>query len=95
MLIAKPRRTPGPSPTLETLHRIENVLREAARAGEGPLSYAEIERRLPVKKIRRQSVKSAIDELRRFHLVAQGHKGVMWVMAESDAVWNRRREPLA
>lgn len=94
VLVQEPRRANGPSPTLATVHRIESVLRKAARRGEGPLSYAEIERRLPVKKIRRDTLKAALHELARFHLVAQGSKGVMWVQATSDAVWNRPRESL-
>lgn len=95
MLIEEPSSTDGHSPTLQTVHRIERVLREAAREGEGPLSYAEIERRLPVKSIRRSTLKTAIHELKRFHLVTEGSKGVMWVATESDDVWDRDREPLA
>ncbi|MGQ0536322.1 MAG: hypothetical protein ACT4PT_09640 [Methanobacteriota archaeon] len=95
MLVQEPRSLKGPSPTLATVHRIEKVLRQAARRGEGPLSYAEIERRLPVKKIRRETLKAALRELARFHLVAQASKGVMWVQATSDAVWDRPRKPLA
>lgn len=95
VLIQKPPVIEGPSPRLDTLHRIESILREAARRGEGPLSYAEIERRLPVKKIRRATLKAVLAELRRFHLVAEGSKGVLWVFAEDDEVWNRPREPLA
>lgn len=94
VLIEKAPDIQGPSPTLDTLHRIEDVLREAADQGDGPLSYAEIERRLPVKKIRRSTLKAAIAEFRRFNLVAEGDDGVMWVVAESDDVWNRPREPL-
>lgn len=94
MLIAKPRPTKGPSPTLDTIHRIELVLRKAAEKGEGPLSYAEIERRLPVKKARRETTKTAVAELKRLGLVATGSKGVMWVVVESDELWNRPTVPL-
>lgn len=95
MLVEEPTDHPGPSPTLETLHRVERVLRQAAQAGDGPLSYAEIERRLPVKRIRRSTLKAALAELPRFHLVAEGSKGVMWVATETDAVWDRPRDRLA
>lgn len=94
MLIAKPKPIKGHSPTLATVHRIELVLRKAAEKGEGPLSYAEIERRLPAKKTRRESTKAAVAELKRFHLVAEGKKGVMWVLAESDEAWNKPTVPL-
>ena len=92
--IERPRPSKGSSPTLRTLHKIELVLREAAERGEGPLSYAEIERRLPVKKARREATKAAIAELKRFHLVAEGSKGVMWVFADSDSAWDAPTEPL-
>lgn len=95
LLVAEPRPAKGPSPTLTTMHRIERVLRDAARRGEPPLSYAEIERRLPAKKVRRETLKAAVRELGRFHLVAEGSKGVMWVQTTSDTVWRRPREPLA
>lgn len=93
--IARPKTSKGSSPTLDTVHRIELVLRDAAARGEGPLSYNEVERRLPVKKARREATKAAIAELERFHLVAQGSKGVMWVFTESDEAWNAPTEPLA
>lgn len=95
MLIRPPTPARGPSPTLTTLHRIERVLRSAAAHGESPLSYAEIGRRLPARKVRRETIKAAVAELRRFHLVAEGKKGVLWVLAEDDAVWDRPSEPLA
>lgn len=93
--IASPTVYDGPTPNLATLHRVERVLRDAAEAAEPPLSFAEIERRLPVKKIRRSTIKACIQELARFHLVVQGTEGVMWVLTRSDKVWKRPREPLA
>lgn len=93
-MVAEPGEAKGPSPTLTTLHRVERVLRTAARRGEPPLSYAEIERRLPVKKVRRETLKAVLQELRRFHLVAEGSKGVMWVLTTDDRVWSRPRRPL-
>lgn len=94
MQIAAPASDAAHSPTLTTLHRVEEVLRKAAAAREPPLRYAEIARRLPVKKIRPQTVKACVAELQRFHLVAEGSKGVMWVMTSSDAVMDRARVPL-
>lgn len=94
VFVEPPSDLPGPSPTLETVHRIERVLREAADAGEGPLSYAEIERRLPVKRIRRSTLKAVLAELHRFHLISEDDQGVMWVFVEDDEVWDRPRVPL-
>ncbi|MBI2077412.1 MAG: hypothetical protein HYT80_03440 [Euryarchaeota archaeon] len=94
MLIHEPQTDLAHSPTLFTLHRVERVLRDAAARGEPPLSHAEIARRLPVKKIRRETVKACVAELARFHMVAEGKAGVMWVFTSSDDVWRRRRVPL-
>ncbi len=82
------------SPTLDTLHRVERVLRLAAANGEPPLSLAEIARRLPVKKIRRETVKACVAELARFHTVAEGKAGVMWVLTTDDEVWAKPRVAL-
>ena len=95
VLIQEPETNLVHSPTLETLHRVERVLRDAVAKGEGPLSYAEIARRLPVKKIRRETVKACVAELARFHTVAEGKTGVMWVLTSSDDVWRKPRVPLA
>ncbi len=93
MVLERPKPTKGPSPTLTTVHRIENILRDAAENDEPPLSHAEIARRLPAAKTRPATVKAAVNHLGRFGLVAEGSKGVMWVLA-SDEVWNERRVPL-
>jgi hypothetical protein len=93
IVLERPKPSKGPSPTLTTVHRIENILRDAAAKGEAPLSYAEIARRLPAAKTRPDTVKAAVRELQRFGLVAEGSKGVMWVLA-SDELWNRPSVPL-
>lgn len=93
MQLQRPKPTAGPSPTLTTVHRIENILRDAAAEGEPPLSYAEIARRLPAAKTRPETVKTAVAELKRFGLVAEGSKGVMWVLVSAE-IYNRPRVPL-
>lgn len=94
MLLDKPKISKVPGPTLATVHRVELILRKAAEKGEPPLSLAEIERRLPAKKTRRETTKAAVAELSRLSLVARGPKGVMWVVATSDAIWSKAREPI-
>lgn len=94
VLIQEPQTNLLHSPTLDTLHRVERVLREAAVKGDGPLSHAEIARRLPVKKIRRETVRACVAELARFHTVAEGKAGVMWVLTSSDEVWTKPRVAL-
>lgn len=92
--LERPQPSKGPSPTLTTVHRIENILRDAADNGEPPLSYAEIARRLPAAKTRPETVKAAVAELNRFGLVAEDpKKGVMWVLV-SEEVYNRPSVPL-
>ena len=76
---------------MATMHRIELILRKAAQRGEPPLAYAEIERRLPVKKARRDTTKAVIAEFKRLSFVAEGAKGVMWVLTTSDEVWGKPR----
>lgn len=69
----------GPIPRLDTLHRIETILREAARAGEPPLPLAEIKRRMPTKSIRHTTVRACVNELIRLGLIEETPgAGAMW-----------------
>jgi hypothetical protein len=73
------------NPTLETVHAVERVLRAAYEAKEGPLSYAEIERRLPAKRVRFESIQTAVMELARHRLVAVGSDGIVWIVQDERA----------
>lgn len=94
VLIERPKPIKGHAPTLTTMHRIEVVLREAADAHEGPLSFAEIARRLPAAKVRPETVRVVAAEFRRLGLATWGSTGAFWT-AVPDDVARVPREPLA
>ena len=73
------------NPTLETVHAVERVLRDAFDAREPPLSYAEIERRLPAKRVRFESIQAAVLELARHRLAVVGSDGVSWIVQDERA----------
>jgi hypothetical protein len=78
------------NPTLATFQRVQAILEQA----EGPLSFAEIARRLPAAKTRPETVKACVMELVRLGFVAVGKKGVLWAYA-SPETWSRKTERLA
>lgn len=89
--IAVPEPLPGPSPLLRTLHEVERILREAAAKDEGPLSLAEIKRRMSAKSIRHSTVRACVEELKRFHLITEDPaRGVLWTLHEDPAFWTRK-----
>ncbi len=81
-LVYPPKREASPSPRLATVHAVARVLKEAAKADQGPLSLAEIGRRLPAKRVRHETVRACVDELKILGFVSEGSKGVMWTMAD-------------
>jgi len=89
--IAPPEIAQGPSPLLRTLHEVELLLRTAAAKDEGPLSLAEIKRRMHAKAVRHAVVRACVNELTRLHLVAEdARRGVMWTLYEDPRFWSRR-----
>jgi hypothetical protein len=85
VLIEKPPLRMKANPTLETVHAVERVLRAAHEAREAPLSYAEIERRLPAKRVRFESIQTAVMELARHRLVVVGSDGIAWIVQDARA----------
>lgn len=73
------------NPTLETVHAVERILRDAYDGREAPLSYAEIERRMPAKRVRFESIQTAVLELARHRLAVVGSDGVSWVVQDARA----------
>ncbi|HLF16601.1 MAG TPA: hypothetical protein VI796_04120 [Candidatus Thermoplasmatota archaeon] len=80
MLIEKPPLQMKANPTLETVHAVEKILRDAHGKREPALSYAEIERRMPAKRVRFEAIQASVMELARHRLVTVGSDGVMWVV---------------
>lgn len=93
MLMEPPPATLRANPTLRTLHEVERILRAAQKRREGPLSYAEIARRMPAKAVRFDVVREAVWELARHDLVAVGSDGVTWAVVP-ESVWKRPWVPL-
>ena len=89
--IPPPKEIEGPSPLLRTLHELEAVLRRAAADDEGPLSLAEIARRMHAKSVRHATIRACVDELTRLHLVTEdARRGVMWTLHEDPKFWDRK-----
>lgn len=76
-----PRHEPSPSPRLSTVHAVAHVLKDAAAADEGPLSLAEVGRRLPAKRVRHATLRACVDELKLLGFATEGANGVMWTLA--------------
>lgn len=85
--IDPPSSVPSPAPTLEMLHRVETLLREACADDEGPLPFDEILARSGIE--HPQAVRICVEELKRFHLVSEDPQaGVMWTLHGDPAFWN-------
>ena len=88
-IILPPQELPGPSPVLRTFHEVEALLRTAAARDEGPLSLAEIKRRMHSKSVRHATVRACVEELKRLHLVTEDpRRGVLWTLHEDPAFWS-------
>lgn len=80
MQIESPPARTKANPTLATLHQVEAILRDAHDHREGPLSYAELERRMPARRVRFEVLQASVLELARHKLVTVGSDGIMWVV---------------
>lgn len=80
-----PRRTKG-NPTLQTVHAVERILREAYANREPALSCTEIANRMASRRVRLDSVKASVLELARNRHVTIGSDGVMWVVPDATLV---------
>lgn len=87
--IPPPPRIEGPAPRLDTINEIELILRRAADDGEPPLPLAEIKRRMQAKSVRHSTVRTAVEALKRFNLIAEGSKGVLWAVNDDPEFWSR------
>jgi hypothetical protein len=89
--IQPPRPIRGPAPLLTTVHEVERILRRAHAADEGPLSLAEIGRRMEAKSVRHSTLRACVDELKRLGFVTESPtKGVLWTLHEDEAFWTAK-----
>lgn len=93
MSLAAPPPIVGPAPRLDTLDKVEVILRAASAADDGPLSFAEIKRRMGAKSIRHSTIRTCVAHLERFGLVTVDPvAGVMWTLHEDAAFWSPKRK---
>lgn len=89
-----PRPPQDANPRLSTLLEVEAILVENLEDWEGPLSHAEIGRRMRAKKVRPAVVRVCIHELVRQGRAIVGSKGVD-LLVRSPALEQTRTESLA
>lgn len=89
-----PDQEAGPSPTLRTVHAIARILKRARADDEGPISLAEVGRRLPAKRVRHATVRACVDELDRLGFVTEGDEGVEWTLAPEELLSDDRFRPV-
>lgn len=76
MELEAPKPPADANPRLSTLLEVESILVENLKDWEGPLSYAEIRRRMHAKRVRPAVVRACVQELARQGRVIVGSKGV-------------------
>ena len=84
-LVYPPRTEASPSPRLATVHAVARLLQDAAKSDEAPLSLAEVGRRLPAKRVRHETLRACVNELKILGFVTEGSKGVLWTLASPEA----------
>ena len=84
-LVYPPRTEASPSPRMATVHAVARILKEAVEVDESPLSLAEIGRRLPAKRVRHETLRACVDELKILGFVTEGSKGALWTLASIQA----------
>lgn len=93
-ILYPPAQEVVPSPRLATVHEVARILQAAAKRDEGPISLAEIGRRLPAKRVRHETVRACVDELKLLGFATQGSKGVLWTLAPLPLVDSKRHQRL-
>jgi hypothetical protein len=92
--LVPPRPPTDANPRLSTLLEVEAILVENHNDWEGPLSFAEIGRRMSAKRVRPAVVRSCVRELVRQGRATVGSKGVD-LLVRSPALEGKRTRPLA
>lgn len=89
-----PRPPQDANPRLSPLLEVEAILVQNLKHWEGPLSYAEIGRRMSAKKVRPAVVRACVQELVRQGRAVIGSKGVD-LLVRSPGLEKTRTIPLA
>ncbi|MGB0652032.1 MAG: hypothetical protein ACPGQL_02430 [Thermoplasmatota archaeon] len=94
MQLETPRPPPDANPRLSTLLEVEAILVQNLADWEGPLSFAEIGRRMRAKSVRPAVIRACVNELVRQGRAMVGSKGVD-LLARSPALADQATEALA
>jgi hypothetical protein len=94
MVLEMPLRAGENGPTLSTLIEVANILQKARE--EGPISLAEVGRRMSAKRVRHSSIRASVDLLEQLGHVMSGSKGVHWTENRDPRFWAaaKRARPL-
>ncbi len=88
-----PHLTSTANPRLSTLYEVEGILVENQRDWKGPLSFAEIGRRMNAKRTRPEVIRACVQELARQKRAIIGSNGVD-LLTPSPALVGVRLVPL-
>jgi len=89
MLLEVPKSVEGTGPTLSTLVEVGRIVESAQR--EGPISLAEIARRMNAKRVRHSTIRGSVDFLEQLGFVMKGSKGVLWTLNRDRKFWSTAR----
>ena len=94
MMLEMPPRLEGKGPTLATVVEVGRILERARE--EGPISLAEVGRRMAAKRVRHAAIRTSVDFLKQLGFVMEGSKGVHWTFNRDRKFWAaaRRARPL-
>ena len=92
--LVAPHAPTDANPRLSTLLEVEGILVMNLLHWEGPLSYAEIGRRMHAKRVRPAVIRACVEELVRQGRVLVGSKGVD-LLVRSPVLEKADTEPLA
>lgn len=81
----------GPVPRLDTLWKVEAILRKACEREEDPITFEEIKRRLGVKSVRHSTIRACVAELERQGSVSVAPSGVAWTLAGDEVLKHEAR----
>jgi hypothetical protein len=89
MLLELPESVEGNGPTLATLVSIGRILESSQ--DEGPISLAEVARRMSAKRVRHATIRASVDFLKQLGFVTEGSKGVLWTLNRDRKLWSTAR----
>lgn len=85
-----PRSVKGDGPRMATIVEIGRIL-EAAQDGP-PLTLAEIERRMPAKRVRHATLRASVDFLHKLGFVTVGSLGAQWTHRGDEKFWSAAKK---